>query len=496
MKPLFVTKNPQFVGRKAELARLNELKKSKRANIIVVYGRRRVGKTELIEQFFQKDKILKFEGLQTDKQNKAAIRKYQLRNCLNRLSNYLEDPVLRKVRCDSWTDFFELLDPVVTQKKIVLYFEEIQWLSNYRSEFLAEIKPFWDDRWRHVEGFKMVFCGSAPSFIVGQFFGDKALYSRSQHEFHLKPFSLIETNDFFPRLGKREVMLAQLTVGGIPEYLKRIQNGSSILLNLCQESFLKGSFFLNEADRIYISSLSHNKHYRQIIKWLASRKHATRKEIQSAIKAKSGGTLTTVLGDLESLGFIEKYVPLHLEENSLVSRYTISDEYLLFYYKYIVPHKKKIENGQFIGDPIKGLPMSSFQKSLGFSFERWCRKNSMLFAKILGFDKIDYLAGAFFNRETDKQTKGFQIDLMYIRADSRIIICEIKHLNQLLNVKKIYRDVLQKQERFKEAARKYKNYTYEFALITTEGDPQLQIASEYFDHVISYKQIFDRKHWE
>ena len=128
---------------------------------------------------------------------------------------------------------------------MVLYFEEIQWLSNYNSEFPAELKPFWDDRWRHEKGLKLIICGSSPSFIIGQLMGDKALYSRARNEFHLKPFSLMEIKDFFKRLGNREVMLAQLTIGGVPEYLKILNKSLSLLKSICEHSFLPDSYFVH-----------------------------------------------------------------------------------------------------------------------------------------------------------------------------------------------------------------------------------------------------------
>ncbi|MFC1586040.1 ATP-binding protein [Fibrobacterota bacterium] len=490
-------KNKSFTGRRFEMERLEKIGKSGHADIIIVYGRRRVGKTELIEQFFQKGIIFKFEGIQTDIKSRAQARQYQIDNCLNRLAEYLGNPLLSKVKCESWSEFFKLLDPVIHKQKTVLYFEEIQWLSNYNSEFLAELKPFWDDSWRHEKGLKLVICGSSPSFITGQMMGDRALYSRAQHEFHLKPFNLMEIKDFFRKLGNREVMLAQLTVGGIPEYLKMMKGGSSLLQALCEHSFFSNAYFYHEARRIFVSSLSENKHYRAIVEYLSKIPHAARKDIQSFLKLKSGGTLTTMLDDLENLGFIEKYVPVHLEENSLVARYAVSDEYLNFYYKFIRPAGKKIEGGKFNANPMAGLPASRFQKSLGFCFERWCMKNSGLFAGILGFDKIEYRAGAYFNRQAMKKEPGFQIDLMYVRADHKILICEIKHYYQPADAGKIYRETARKRDLFFLTSNKYRNYTCELVLITTEGlkSRDKENQREYFDHVITYDEIFNRMYW-
>ncbi|MBF0366173.1 MAG: AAA family ATPase [Oligoflexia bacterium] len=161
MKP-----NLHFIGRNTELAKLAKIGKQKEASIIVIYGRRRIGKTELIEQYFKKKKVLKFEGIQPDHlrpRSKNEERLFQLQQCLHRLSRYVENPLLEKLTLSTWSEFFELLVPILAKGELVLYFEEVQWLSNYQSEFLAAMKPFWDDYFRHNPKLKVVLCGSASS---------------------------------------------------------------------------------------------------------------------------------------------------------------------------------------------------------------------------------------------------------------------------------------------------------------------------------------------
>jgi hypothetical protein len=112
---------------------------------------------------------------------------------------------------------------VASKKEIVLYFEEVQWLANYQTDFFSELKPFWDDVWRHNHKLIVVICGSSTSFIIKNLIADRALYGRVQEEFFLKPFELGEIAEFLPKLGKKEIMTAQLCVGGIPEYLGRVK---------------------------------------------------------------------------------------------------------------------------------------------------------------------------------------------------------------------------------------------------------------------------------
>ena len=491
-----IVRNPHFVGRNAEREILAKAKASDEASIVVVYGRRRVGKTELIEQFFRGDFVWKFEGIQPSRRRRRssdAERQYQIRHCLRRLARYREEPFLAKAACSSWTEFFELLDPVVKKRPMVLYFEEIQWLSNYSSEFLAEMKPFWDDSWRHQRGLTVVLCGSAPSFIAGEIMADKALYSRSLYEIHLKEFDLLEMREFLG-MGPREVLLAQLTAGGIPEYLKRLKGAPSVLLGLCENAFLPGSLFSLEQDKIFVSSLRWDPHYRGIVEYLSRQRYATRDEIRRAVGMRTGGTLSLLLKDLEACGFVEKYSPLHLGPDSLAARYCIADQYLQFFFKFIHPAQSQIEKGEFADDPTRGLNMTSFHQCLGFSFERWCRHHSRLFARVMGFDRIEYADGAFFNRKTAKLDRGFQIDLAYIRRDSRALICEIKHADARVGTDAA-EAAAARLKLFQEAYPQCRNYTFETVLITTEGQRDALAHRSFFDHVITFDDIFDEKYW-
>ena len=497
MKSYKIIKNRQFVGRNVENAKLSKIVSTNEAKIIVVYGRRRIGKTELIEQFFRKNFVWKFEGIQSkqrDRKPSSAERQYQITNSLRRFARYMENPSLAKTVCTSWTEFFEILDPIIKKlSEMVLYFEEIQWLSNYSSEFLAEMKPFWDDSWRHHKGLTVVICGSAPSFITKEIIADKALYARSIYEIHLQEFNLVEMSKFM-KLGPREVMLAQLTVGGIPEYLKLLKNGRSVFLALCENAFLADSFFSLERDKIFISSLRGNSHYRSIVEYLSRNRYGTREQIRKAVRMKTGGSLSILLKDLEGCGFIEIYTPLHLGADSINVRYCISDEYLQFYFKFVHPVMSRIKNREFLTDPARGLNMSSFRKSLGFSFERWCRKHNYLFAKILGFDRIEYKCGAFYNRKAAEMKEGFQIDLAYIRKDSKVLICENKYADAPVGTTAA-NEVQRKVNLFQISCPKYRNYTFETVLITTEGEKNALHHRDFFDHVITFEDIFDSKYW-
>jgi uncharacterized protein len=492
-----VSNNPQFIGREFEISRLNEITSLNEASFIIVYGRRRVGKTELIEQYFKKQHILKFEGIEILNNKNSAGRyatKMQILQCQKRLAKYLESPLIEKINCTQWTDFFELLSETVSKKKVVLYFEEIQWLSEYKSSFFSELKPFWDDQWRTNKNLTLILCGSSPSFIMQQLISNKALYSRAKEEIHLKPFNLMEIKAFFPKLGLRELLQAQLSVGGICEYLKQLKGKDTVLQSLCNKSFSPNSFFSIEQEKIFVSSMAKNKNYQKIIELLSQRKFANINEIEKICGVKSGGSLTDLILDLEKCGLIQKYSALHKKKNSKLVRYTISDEYLRFYYQCIHPLKTKIEQGDFLHDPLKALNRIQFNQLLGYSFENWCRKNHFLFAKIMGFHGLEYTSGSFFDKKSEHVQKGFQIDLMYIIKGSKIIICEIKYWD-ITKHHDIFKSILQKKELFLQSSPQYKNYTFETVLITSQEENPKDKTLTVFDHVITLTDIFQEKYW-
>ena len=505
--PKKIKKMENFVGRKAEWKRLTAIgQTSSEPAILVVYGRRRIGKTELLEQVFAKRNILKFEGIRgkSQEQQKAHV--------LWQLSEYVQDPLLSKLKMDSWVEIFKLINDRVPEGKWTIYFEEVQWLADYKDAFISELKFAWDNYFRYRESWVIILCGSSPSFIINHVILSKSLYNRSQHELHLKEFGLEETREFLypnelknenfeekPTKSKthssthlgiaprshREVMDAYLTLGGIPEYLKWCKTSSSVFISICQNAFTPDSFFSREYERIFVSSLAENKHYKAIIQFLANVRFATREEILNHLKISSTGTLSSILKDIELCGFIEKYTPYNLNEESRLSRYCIADHYLQFYYKFIKPIDSEIQRGFFQENPLSAIKMDAYQKWLGFAFERFCRHRNQWIAKILGFHGIHYRAGAFFNKKTQKNDPGFQFDLIFDREDRVITLCEIKYTQAKMGV-----GVIEEFERKLELFPNPKKKTLQKILIATEGANDSLLTRHYFDRVITLEDLF------
>ncbi|HSC24666.1 MAG TPA: ATP-binding protein [Candidatus Babeliales bacterium] len=484
MKSLHVKIKKNFIGRIAELQRLQKIGLSHEASIIIMYGRRRIGKTELLEQAFRERNLLKFEGIE------GLSQKSQLAHAMNQLATYAESRLLTKTVLVSWREFFELLYDYTRKGKWTIYLEELQWLARYDDTLIAELKYVWDNFFRHNPKLIVILCGSAPSFMIDHVIHSKALYNRSQYEFHLKEFNVYETKEFLKKRSVREVFDAYLTVGGVPEYLKWITKESSVFISLCKHSFTSGSFFAREYERIFTSSMSNNKYYRAIIDIVSTKKFATRTELMQLLDISSGGSLTNVLLDLEKSGFITHYYPFNLEENTVLTRYAIDDNYMHFYCKFIKPLQKNIATGAYDNNPKSALKVDSYSKWLGFAFERFCRKYHYVIAKILYFSGVHYRSGVFFSRATNKENPGYQIDLIFDRADNVYTICEMKYLQG-----KVGTSVIAEFEKKLSLFPNKGNKTIHKVLICSEGAEEALLKRAYFDDIITCAQILEARNW-
>lgn len=412
----------KFVGRDYELKELERIKNLDEAALIVVHGRRRIGKTALIEKSFQNRSLIKIEGLE------GYSEPEQRQIALEQLARYTGNGLDAKIQAQSWRDVFELILPYVQSGIWTLYFEELQWLADYKDHFASDLKYYWDNFFAANPNLLIVLCGSSPSFMRQQIVKSKALYNRAMYEIGLHGFSLTETKEFLgPKTSPQFALESHLLLGGVPEYLKRIRGSSSVYLGICENSFRPRSFFSEEWDKIFVSSLGNKSGFRGIVNFLGRVRYASRQEIIDNTEVSDGGGASDYLEELVACGFIDAYAPYYISsDNAKLKRYCISDNYMRFFLKHIEAKLSAIRAGEF-KDPenfSQILPISKFQQTLGLAFEFFCRKRHSLIAKLLGFGAINYHAGSYFRRNSQN---NYQIDLIFKRADKVLSVCEVKY---------------------------------------------------------------------
>ena len=183
MKPKRIKINKRFIGRRREIDRLSQIGKADENAIVVMYGRRRIGKTELLEQAFRNRNVIKLEGFE------GKSEKEEMQLVLQQLAQYTAEPLLTQIQPTNWLEVFQIIARYVKKGLWTLYFEEIQWLANYKDAFVSEFKYIWDNELRYNPELIVVFCGSSPSFVIGKVIKSKALHNRSLHEFPLEEFT-------------------------------------------------------------------------------------------------------------------------------------------------------------------------------------------------------------------------------------------------------------------------------------------------------------------
>lgn len=456
---------------------MTEVNKRPQASLIVIYGRRRVGKTALVENAFKDQVLWKFEGLEGDPQNN------QIKTFLRDLAFYSQNSTLKDQSITDWHDAFQLLQQEIQGKKIVIFFDEFQWLATMKSSFVSLFKSFWDNHFQKNPDCRFILCGSISSFMVKKVIRSKALYGRIDQEICLNPFTTYEVGEFFK--GQRnfsEILQIQMILGGIPKYLHQLKADKSVIQNMDDLFFHQSGYFFNEYRRLFISHFGQSPVYETVIKTLAH-KRQTADELAKACHTSLGGSFYERLEDLELAGFIEKVIPVGKKLNSKLIYFRINDEYLHFYFKFISPLSRQILSGQ----SRLGLltQMKEYEIWQGLAFERFCRKNASLIAKHLGFSGVAYQCGSWFVRGTQKK-QGAQVDLLFDRADKVLTICEIKNQKKL-SAKKIIQN-LETKVQLLEAS--YPRHSIQKNLILANKIKIPISLQKAFDHILFAEEIF------
>jgi hypothetical protein len=470
----------RFIGRTAELAQLHSLIENANPTIGIVYGRRRVGKSSLIRKAFEGKNVLFFEGLE------ARPKQEQIDNFLFQLAVQTREHRQSK-GIKSWRAAFMQLNEFVAHDPHHIFLDEFQWMANYRTEIVSDLKMIWEQYLSKVPGITLVLCGSIASFMVTKVIRSSALYGRTDCQIALRAFDQFETNQMLEGKGFSERIEAQMFTGGVPRYLEILKDAPSIRLGLEKEAFTKTGYFINEFDRIFVSHFGKNPEFEKIVKYLAKWPYGRyRKQIAQALKIAEGGLLSAHLSDLESAGFIVSQTPFDRDEGSKSIKYSLNDAYLRLYFAFIKPQLKKIES-ELHADLFKSISQSSaFSGWMGRAFEHVCTQHAKRIVKILGFAGIDFNAGPYFSPR-DEKTDGVQIDLLFDRADNVMTLCEMKYQLHPIGLE-IINEI---ERRATVLATKFPSKTIQKVLITFSAPTADLAGSGYFYRIILAQELLD-----
>ena len=467
-----------FLGRKNELKLMEDAYRTGKDELVVLYGRRRIGKSSLVKHFAKKkSSFYQFEALEGETTHR------QIEHFSQQLQKQVDDPILNSVRFENWEQVFTYLTEKIFKRKTrikkILFLDELPWMAAGRGRLVSLLKYYWDNHWkgRHV---MLILCGSVASFMVKKVLQSNALYGRTTLEILLKGFTPGEAANILSKRSGEEILNYQLIFGGVPKYLEQINPNRSFNRNMNTLCFSPHGIMLNEVERIFYSQFREPRTYAKIINLLKNGIFSMG-EISAKTKIPSGGGLTQYLENLERAEMIRPFIPFDRGQNSKFRKYTLADEFLIFFFKYIEPNWRAIKESSS-KKLFETLTQKSLDVWLGFAFERFCLKHSGMLAAIMEFADDLLLASPYFERNDER----FQIDLLYKRVDRVITVCEIKHHN-----KKIGTHIIPEMERKCTLVKLPRGYAVEKALISLYGPDNSLKDAGYFHHFVTLDDILN-----
>lgn len=479
-----------IVGREKEINLLEQIVASREAEFVAVYGRRRVGKTFLIQQVLStKDIYLECTGI------KDGSLQEQLLNFSNSFIKIFY-PRISLQPPANWREAFELLTNEVkknSSKKVIVFFDELPWLASPKSQLLQYIDYFWNTEWSKLPNFKFVVCGSAASWMLNNLINAKGgLHNRLTHRVLLKPFDLTETKLFLERnkikVTQRQVLDIYMIMGGIPFYLKQIKRSKSfaqIVNDLC---FKEDGALYDEFPRLFKSLFEDSTLNLQIVKEIAKKHYGISfAELVEKVGKKPGGRFKERLEELESAGFIRSFLPYGKKARD--HYYRVIDPYTLFYLRWIsaITDAHAIPKNADYWTKMSGS--QAWFSWAGYAFEVVCLTHADKIIKALKLEKIGCLISHWQYKPKTKDESGAQIDLLLDRDDDAITICEVKYSKDKFILDKAYaKELSNKMEVFEKHLKKPKQVF--LALVTTEGLKNNIWSEDLIDGVVELSDFF------
>lgn len=474
-----------FIGRKKELQTLHDLFDRKLASLVVIKGRRRVGKTRLIEEFAKKKPFLEFVGLAPVDGVSAQAQRDEFSRLLHQQTG------LPEIKTDDWSKLFALLAERVKKGRYIIFFDEITWMGDGDPTFLSKLKNAWELYYKKNPQLILILCGSISAWIEKNILSSTGYFGRIAKKISLKELSLPYCNNLLETIGftrsNYEKFIVLSLTGGIPWYIELIDPKYSAIDNLKSLCFDEDGILVDEHKYIFHDLFgTRSEIFEKITRYLANGP-AEFSALAEGIDYSSSGTLTNYLEDLIESGYVRKDLSWSLKSAmvSTISIYSLCDNYLRFYYKYILPKRDLIKKGQYTEISISKLP--GFNSVIGLQFETLVLNNAALIHDILNIRAEDILISNRYYQRSTKRTPGCQIDYLIQTRLNTLFVCEIKFSQSELNVS-IISEVKNKIARIA----KPKNMTCIPVLIHVNGVSEQVVDAGYFYGIIDFSELLEK----
>lgn len=409
-----------IIGRKNEIDILQRSVRDDRSHFIAIYGRRRIGKTFLVRQVFDGRFTFQHVGLSKGTMSEQIF---------SFEASVKEAGVVSSDKRKNWLEAFEDLKEVVrrsTEKKKILFIDELSWMDTRNSDLIVALENFWNGWASARNDIVLIICASATSWMMSNVIHNKGgLYNRLTHEIRLSSFNLAECEEFIKAKGismnRSQMLQYYMVFGGVPYYWGFIEKGLSVSQNIDRILFERNAPLRDEFQYLYAAIFRNPAVHLEIIKTLGKKKAGmTREEIIKESGIRNSGDLTKKLEELEDCGFIRKFTSFGMKKKSAV--YQLIDFFTLFYYRFL-------EDGptdeHFWSNQVNTPAVNTW---MGLAFERVCLEHIRQIKIKLGISGVLTEVNSWFCRkDPDRGIRGSQIDLLIVRADRVINLCEIKY---------------------------------------------------------------------
>jgi uncharacterized protein len=453
-----------FIGRHKELELLQNAYQENDSSFIPIYGRRRIGKSELILKFLEGKRGIYFVG-------KRAQATLQIREFLENAAVTMEEPLLASLSAENWSKAFQI---VVSRwrgaQKLILALDEFQWMTESSPELPSVIQSLWDRQWKKSGKVMLILCGSYVGFMEREVLGKKSpLFGRRTAQIFLKPFHFREAAAFHPHWSHTEHAKVYFLCGGVPLYLRYFNPAQSVKTGMCANLLNEYAPLYREPDFLLREELREVENYYAILLAIASGENA-----HSAIARKADveeRNLHYYLQQLINLGYVAKRYPLTSDKPvPRYVRYILQDPLLKFWFRFIYPHTSFIVQ-MGAERAFKELIRPHLDSYFGSCFEQLSRE---FLAALYQREKISsaFQIGEYWNKET-------QIDVVGLRQDGWLDCGECKW-GDVRSTKILTQELDIKASRYPNAQK----YTLQRRLFTHHALPQKSIPSNFQCHCL------------
>ena len=473
----------RFIGRDREIDRLNLLLKKKSASLVAVKGRRRIGKSRLVEEFGENLTFYRFSGLAPVQGITAQVQRDAFADELERQFQ------MGKVARDNWADLFWHLADQTKSGKTVILLDEVSWMADKDATFVSKLKNAWDLYFKKNNQLILVLCSSISVWIEENIISSTAFFGRLSLTLHLQELSLHDCNKFWGnsagKVSAYEKFKVLSVTGGVPRYLEEIipaMDAEAMLRQLC---FEKEGILFKEFDSIFSDLFSkRSEFYKHIVLGLLQHPLATLEDVYQFLKVEKSGKVGEYLNNLIDAGFLRRYYTWSLSggKKAALSRYRISDNYLRFYLKYILPNADKIKRDALTDISLGHLP--GWETMMGLQFENLVINNRQLLLKLLHINPADVVnEGPFFQTKT-KARAGVQIDYLIQTKYNSLYLCEIKFSKNTIT-KKIVSEVANKIDHLVTP----RNMSLRPVLIHVNGVQDSVVEEDFFTAIVDFSEL-------